>query len=253
MAIGHSGFAGQVPAMVNDTDKRTAATRRARPRAERRGAGTRRRVFEWALFVSCLALVVGANLPESTQARLGLDGQLLLWLLTSLVMFALLKYVRVALIAGIFVLALGANLSTELATALGINTASLTVTLAVLVVLWIANQFFDFLPSGLQGRRGEPAEQAVETLIRAIHDGDTRRLAALLKSGEVSANMRTPHSHTPLMLAVAVGYTDVVRLLLQNGADVAAQDNDGTTALGIAKRRGDEGIIDELVRHGAMS
>ena len=76
---------------------------------------------------------------------------------------------------------------------------------------------------------------------------------ALLKSGEVSANMRTPHSHTPLMLAVAVGYTDVVRLLLQNGADVAAQDNDGNTALGIAKRRGDEGIIDELVRHGAMS
>jgi ankyrin repeat protein len=42
---------------------------------------------------------------------------------------------------------------------------------------------------------------------------------------------------TPLIVAVLGGYTDIVRALLERGADINEKDNSGKTALELAEER----------------
>ena len=56
---------------------------------------------------------------------------------------------------------------------------------------------------------------------------------------------------TALMWAARRGHEAVAQLLLQHGADVAAANNDGSTALMWAARRGHEAVAQLLLQHGA--
>ncbi|HUU17930.1 MAG TPA: ankyrin repeat domain-containing protein [Sedimentisphaerales bacterium] len=56
---------------------------------------------------------------------------------------------------------------------------------------------------------------------------------------------------TPLLSAVSRGHREVVNLLLVNGANVNAKDNDDRTPLSLAKDKGYEKIVELLRRHGA--
>jgi uncharacterized protein len=56
---------------------------------------------------------------------------------------------------------------------------------------------------------------------------------------------------TDLMIASVLGRLDVVRLLLENGADVNAKDNKGQTALTLASKRGHTQTVELLKAHGA--
>ena len=56
---------------------------------------------------------------------------------------------------------------------------------------------------------------------------------------------------TTLHLASQMGHVEVARLLIEHGADVAAQDEHGLTALHFAVREGSVGLARLLVEHGA--
>ena len=56
---------------------------------------------------------------------------------------------------------------------------------------------------------------------------------------------------TPLHLTSRVGHMDVARLLIEHGADVAAQEEDGSTPLHAASERGHVNVARLLTEHGA--
>jgi ankyrin repeat protein len=53
------------------------------------------------------------------------------------------------------------------------------------------------------------------------------------------------------MQAAEEGFTDVVELLVAQGADVGATDKDGDSIFGIAKHRGHTRLADFLLANGA--
>jgi ankyrin repeat protein len=57
--------------------------------------------------------------------------------------------------------------------------------------------------------------------------------------------------NTPLHIASSNGDIEIVKLLIENGADVNKQNKDGTTALYIASQRGDIEIVKLLIQNGA--
>jgi ankyrin repeat protein len=55
------------------------------------------------------------------------------------------------------------------------------------------------------------------------------------------------HGQTALMLAVSHGRLDMVRLLVESGADMNIQDEDGSTALMCAAEHGHTEIVKHLL------
>ena len=67
---------------------------------------------------------------------------------------------------------------------------------------------------------------------------------------------KTKNGDTPLIFAVRHGLIDIVKLLIEKGADVNARNPEtarGKTALMIAREKGHAGIIDILETSGAGS
>jgi ankyrin repeat protein len=69
-----------------------------------------------------------------------------------------------------------------------------------------------------------------DTIYDAVRTNSLSRLRPLVATA-ADANVRDEEQSTPLMYAAAVGSTDAVKLLLDNGADVNAQNGTGLTAL----------------------
>jgi uncharacterized protein len=67
----------------------------------------------------------------------------------------------------------------------------------------------------------------------------------------VNVNVRTISGKTPLMAACYKGYSDIVHLLVDSGADVNGKDSTGDTALRIASRGGYSRIVELLKKAGA--
>ncbi|HWS87900.1 MAG TPA: ankyrin repeat domain-containing protein [Pyrinomonadaceae bacterium] len=89
------------------------------------------------------------------------------------------------------------------------------------------------------------------TLFGAAEEGDAAALARMLGSGASADERRQPGGETPLMRAAARGHLDVVRLLLDAGADPDARRADGFTPLILAVFFGHEGVVRLLVARGA--
>lgn len=89
----------------------------------------------------------------------------------------------------------------------------------------------------------------------AIHEGNPAIIEALLKNDGIRSMINTVSREggTPLMLACELGSRDLVNKLIDLGASVATSHFDGTTAMEIAIRRGDESILDLLLSHACPS
>jgi ankyrin repeat protein len=64
-------------------------------------------------------------------------------------------------------------------------------------------------------------------------------------------NAKDKWGTTALMLASQWGHKEVVKLLLDNGADVNAKADDGWTALMLASEKGNKEIVELLISYGA--
>ena len=89
------------------------------------------------------------------------------------------------------------------------------------------------------------------TVCGASEDGDAAAVARLLASGASADERVEPGGETPLMRAAARGHEDVVRALLDAGADACARRADGFTPLILAVFFGHEGVVRLLVERGA--
>jgi len=77
-------------------------------------------------------------------------------------------------------------------------------------------------------------------------------VAQLLIEKGADVNARTTYGGSiPLHLACLRGQKDVVEMLIAKGADINAKDNEGQTALSLAKAQGRDEIAELLRRHGA--
>src|SRR6516162_8666350 len=95
---------------------------------------------------------------------------------------------------------------------------------------------------------------ASKEVIKAAKAGDTERLKALLATDSSLLEARDKDQSTPLHCAAWKGHCEIVKLLLEAGADVNAEnENDhwGTTPLHAAAHANQAGIAQLLIDHGA--
>ncbi len=87
-------------------------------------------------------------------------------------------------------------------------------------------------------------------LITAAARGRTEEVKVLLEKG-ADINATDSLRWTPLMTAAFNGKIDTVKFLLERGADVNLENDDGTTALKLAKGRRYSKIVELLKAAGA--
>ena len=96
-----------------------------------------------------------------------------------------------------------------------------------------------------------PAENGMLPIHLAAMHGRGEVIRILLEAG---ADVDTPQAQTggkPLQYAAAEGHLEAARILLDAGADVDSTDNLGRTPLMWAASQGHEPVIEELLERGA--
>jgi len=89
-------------------------------------------------------------------------------------------------------------------------------------------------------------------IFNAIIKNRLRMLTSLTKIG-IDINVRNIDGQTPLMAAAEYGREEIVRFLLDKGADVLASDDYGRNAMDIARKHGKKNIIALLEHRGATA
>src|SRR5689334_3491830 len=92
---------------------------------------------------------------------------------------------------------------------------------------------------------------ATRELWRIADTGEMDDLEAVLSRADVNA--RNEHGMTALMRAAYHGRVQLVRVLLEHGADPNVTRNDNFTALSLAAFFGHAEIVDTLMQHGAKT
>ena len=97
----------------------------------------------------------------------------------------------------------------------------------------------------------QAAPPSAEELFDAARRGDRARVAQLLEAG-VDVNAKARYDATALMFAADRGHLEIVRLLVERGADVNIADTFYKfTALGMALGSGHRDVAKYLLQHGA--
>jgi len=167
-----------------------------------------------------------ANLPDDILGNT-IDRRMLLGALMSLIVVAMFRYLQMFLLILITILAIGANLPADLATAMGISQTALLVALVALISAALLNRKVKLLPT-----EAETPFDERQAMFEAIAKGDQATLHRMLVMN-VKVNF-THNGTTPLHLAAEKGYPDILQLLIKYGADYRKKNADGLTALEIA-------------------
>ena len=101
-----------------------------------------------------------------------------------------------------------------------------------------------------QGVDVNMAEFQFRPLFIATFLGHTEIMQVLLENG-ANANAKTPENSTLLMVAAEGGHCDIVKLLLDSGVNPDAVNDMGRTALMVAKKYGHAAIVQMLKGAGA--
>ena len=86
-------------------------------------------------------------------------------------------------------------------------------------------------------------------LCRACLKGNAHVVRVLVDQGGADVNRCGSRNLTPLAWASGWGHEDVVRVLLEAGADVGIVSADGDTAMDLAEREGYDGVVELLKAH----
>jgi hypothetical protein len=174
-----------------------------------------------------------ANLPDHMLGNL-VDKRVLLAALTVLVIVAMFRYLQILLLATISILAIGANLPAELASALGISKLVLLISLGSLIAIALLNRVVKLLPTENATSSSEIADTR-RVMLAAIAKGDQATLQRLLiMNADVNFSL---DGTTPLHLAAGKGYPEIVRMLIGYGADFRVKNAEGKTALEVAQAK----------------
>lgn len=180
------------------------------------------------LLVSLMSFI--ANLPDHVVGNL-VDKKLLLLVLVTSTVIALFRYLRLMLFLAMVILAMGANIPQEFAESMGFNPMIMLVALGFLLTVSLLNYAFRLLPTGVEEAVAEAPDTRFE-LLTAIYKGDHTKVFELLNK---DANVNFfEQGFTPLHLAVERGYPDIVRMLVNSGADIEAQNAEGKTPIEVA-------------------
>ncbi len=85
----------------------------------------------------------------------------------------------------------------------------------------------------------------------AANSGDLAQVKAVLKANPDQVQTKDSHNNTPLHIAAIGGHLEVVRYLLDAGADINAGDNENSSAIVNACLRGHLDIVKLMVERGA--
>ena len=191
------------------------------------------KISEIVMLLAASLMSFLANLPEHLLGSL-VDRRILLVTLTVVVVIAMFRYLQILLLAVISILAIGANLPAELASALGISQLALIISLGFVIAATLLNRAFKLLPIG-----AEPPDPATpditnarHAMLAAISKGDLLTLKKLLAMN-VGVNF-TQGGTTPLHLAAEKGYSDIVQMLIDRGAEFLSENAEGKTPLEVA-------------------
>ena len=82
----------------------------------------------------------------------------------------------------------------------------------------------------------------------AVINNDFKKCKRLLQGFKANPNIKNKQGKTSLLLAVEKGYSDIVKILLKNLADIYTVDDEGNTVFHLA---GDETlqIIEEYLKN----
>lgn len=90
-------------------------------------------------------------------------------------------------------------------------------------------------------------------VISYASEGNLSALRALVEADPNLVKVRGPRNGTPLHFAAGKGHKDVVKYLLQKGADPHAMDDDGYTAADIAGQEGQNAVATMIQEAAAQT
>jgi ankyrin repeat protein/tetratricopeptide (TPR) repeat protein len=93
--------------------------------------------------------------------------------------------------------------------------------------------------------------EMLRPLHKAVEKGDPDKIKTLLKKDGELMDSGDEKNRTPLAVAAARGHKELVRFLVNNGANVNAKDINGCTPLMRAKQKGHVEIVNMLLAKGA--
>lgn len=201
---------------------------------------------EWALVALIAAIGVLANLPKSITQTWRVDSDFLLLALSSVLAISLLLYLRFTFFLMFMLLAVGANLPSQIAGRIGITQTPLIIAMTVMVVVSLVNYALKLMPTGLEGPKTTGTSGAW-VLFYAIDRDNLAHAQRVLQMG-VDPNSATEEGETPLMHAAAAGNAPMIGLLLRHGADLQRTNVKMESALEIALRNNHHAAADTLRR-----
>lgn len=204
-----------------------------------------KRAMEWTLFGLVGLTAILANLPQSWLDAGSINRNLLLGVLALTVFIALFLYLKFQFFILVVLLALGANMPSEVSESLGVSTMPLVIAMTFMVGISLINYVVDLLPTGLEEKPKEQSAEGIKALFYAIEKGNLTYAQKVL-SMNFDPNLRADNGYTPLMYAAARGDHKMCDLLIRNGADVNIMSADGDTAIELALRAGSQEVADTL-------
>lgn len=195
---------------------------------------------ELFILIAVTLMSLLANLPEGYASGL-ISRKMLLASLLGVVVIAMFRYLQVLVLLVITILAIGANLPRDLAEDIGVSQTALIVSLGFLIAITLLNRAFKLLPTHAEQLEtpdagGDMADMdaasARHGMLLAIARGDIAMIRALLDMG-IGVNFFL-NGTTPLHMATEKGYSNIVQLLIDHGADPLAKNAEGKMPLDIA-------------------
>lgn len=202
------------------------------------------RISEIAALSIVILLSIAANITDNFLGDV-VSKKMLLVALTTIIVIALFRYLRLMLFITVAILAIGANLPEEIASSLGVSTYVMLASLGFLIFVSVVSYVFKLLPTGIEKPKIDSVESR-KSVLTSVAKGDLVNLHRLL---EMNVEINFFEKDTaPILIAAEKGYADVVQILVHHGANFRVQNAAGKTPMEIALANGFTRIA-EIIHH----